>query len=97
MVVFISHSTFRDGRTKREVENIVSKQQDRERKTFAEALEIKKSISLSESDDPGHVLDLPSTGRTEDLPEVVEDDDSGLEMKGLAVENNLPDRVDDST
>ena len=75
----------------------MSKQQDRERKTFAEALEIKKSISLSESDDPGHVLDLPATGQTEDLPDVVEDDDSGLEMKGLAVENNLPGRVDDST
>ena len=43
------------------------------------------------------MLDLPATGQTEDLPDVVEDDDSGLEMKGLTVENNLPGRVDDST
>ena len=79
----------RDGRIKREVENVVSKQQDKERKTFAEALEIKRSLSLSESEDPQLLVGVPPARHTEDLPEVIEDEDSGLEMKGSAVEGNV--------
>jgi glycerol-3-phosphate O-acyltransferase 3/4 len=78
-----------DGRIKREVENVVSKQQDKERKTFAEALEIKRSLSLSESEDPQLLVGVPPARHTEDLPEVIEDEDSGLEMKGSAVEGNV--------
>ena len=68
-----TYLTLRDGRIKREVENVVQRRQDEERKTYALNLRIRHS-SVSTSEDQ-----LPPR-----LPETVEDEEIGLEMKTIS-------------
>ena len=67
----------RDGRIKREVENVVQRKQDEERKSYALNLRIRhSSVSTSE--------DQPSPS----VPETVEDEETGLEMKTITARDD---------